>query len=300
MSLDVDPADRSFDRLLACFGLLDDAAPLFAAAVACPAPGCSAPSRCWSKAASSAWRARLYGEIGPAFYGLRTTLLTLLLMALLRIKRPEELKERDPQTLGRAARARPRPRGQDAAAQAHPAGRLPPGRAARRGAGATTRRAARPPHGLPLRRRPRARLPRQAQRCPRPTSPACACRCRPPPTTGSTTQAGDPLFVITAEANAGMAKMLPEVLAEVRELVGDRRVTIVFDRGGWSPKLFQRSSTQGFDILTYRKGKSRRIGEQRFVLRQRQARRPPGRATACTTSRCASSRASCGCGRSRA
>ena len=39
---------------------------------------------------------KLYGEIGPAFYGLRTTLLTLLLVALLRIKRPEHLKERDP------------------------------------------------------------------------------------------------------------------------------------------------------------------------------------------------------------
>ena len=44
---------------------------------------------------------KLYGEIGPAFYGLRTTLLTLLLMALLRIKRPEHLKERDPAMLGR-------------------------------------------------------------------------------------------------------------------------------------------------------------------------------------------------------
>jgi hypothetical protein len=44
---------------------------------------------------------KLYGEIGPAFYGLRTSLLTLLLMALLRIKRPEHLKERDPAALGR-------------------------------------------------------------------------------------------------------------------------------------------------------------------------------------------------------
>ena len=44
---------------------------------------------------------KLYGEIGPAFYGLRTTLLTLLLMALLRIKRPEHLKERDPAAFGR-------------------------------------------------------------------------------------------------------------------------------------------------------------------------------------------------------
>jgi hypothetical protein len=32
---------------------------------------------------------KLYCEIGPAFYGLRATLLTLLLMVLRRIKRPE-------------------------------------------------------------------------------------------------------------------------------------------------------------------------------------------------------------------
>src|SRR5204863_2550342 len=36
-----------------------------------------------------------------AFYGLRTSLLTLLLMALWRIKRPEALKEHSPQDLGR-------------------------------------------------------------------------------------------------------------------------------------------------------------------------------------------------------
>ncbi len=46
-------------------------------------------------------------------------------------------------------------------------------------------------------------------------------------------RAGDPLFVMTAAANAGMVKMLPDVLTQVRQLVGDRRVTIVFDRGGF-------------------------------------------------------------------
>ena len=44
--------------------------------------------------------------------------------------------------------------------------------------------------------------------------------------------AGDPLFVVTAEANAGLVKMLPVVLGEVRSLVGERRITVVFDRGG--------------------------------------------------------------------
>ena len=43
----------------------------------------------------------VYGSIGPAFYGLRTTIVTLLLMALIRIKRPENLKEYNPEDLGR-------------------------------------------------------------------------------------------------------------------------------------------------------------------------------------------------------
>jgi hypothetical protein len=78
-------------------------------------------------------------------------------------------------------------------------------------------------------------------------------------------RSGDPLFVVTAEANAAMTKMLPELLVEIRKLVGKRRVTIVFDRGGWSPKLFHKIVAAGFDILTYRKGKSRRISEKHFI-----------------------------------
>jgi hypothetical protein len=79
---------------------------------------------------------------------------------------------------------------------------------------------------------------------------------------------GDPLFVVTAEANAAMTRMLVPILEEVRNLIGPRRrVTIVFDRGGWSPKLFQKLLAMGFDILTYRKGRVRRITEKRFVWR---------------------------------
>jgi hypothetical protein len=77
---------------------------------------------------------------------------------------------------------------------------------------------------------------------------------------------GDPLFVITAEANAALTRMLPIVLLEVRQLSGPkRRVTVVFDRGGWSPKLFRELMALGFDLLTYRKGRTRRIAESRFT-----------------------------------
>ncbi len=100
-SLDRDPADRLGDRWLACCGLLDHAAPLFGNAQA--VPGAAVLAAVPVLVANGVFRMahKVYGEIGPAFYGLRTTLLTLLLMALWRIQRPEALKEYDPQTLGR-------------------------------------------------------------------------------------------------------------------------------------------------------------------------------------------------------
>ena len=42
-----------------------------------------------------------YKTLGPSFYGLRTTVVCLFLLALLRIKRPENLKEYSPENLGR-------------------------------------------------------------------------------------------------------------------------------------------------------------------------------------------------------
>jgi len=101
MSLDRDASDRTLDRQLAYLGLLDDAAPLFREGSWIPGVGVLLALPCLVESGVFRISRKLYGEIGPAFYGLRTTLLTLLLMALLRIKRPEHLKERDPAAFGR-------------------------------------------------------------------------------------------------------------------------------------------------------------------------------------------------------
>jgi len=53
-------------------------------------------------------------------------------------------------------------------------------------------------------------------------------------------------------------KDLKALLPELHELVGDRRVTLCFDRGGWSPELFWELQQAGFDFLTYRKGRTRK------------------------------------------
>ena len=73
---------------------------------------------------------------------------------------------------------------------------------------------------------------------------------------------------MTGEVDAALMKALPGVLRQVREVVGERQVTIVFDRGGWSPKLFATMINDGFDVLTYRKGRCRHINERRFIRRR--------------------------------
>jgi hypothetical protein len=74
--------------------------------------------------------------------------------------------------------------------------------------------------------------------------------------------------MVTAKANAGLVQVLPDLLAQTRKLMGDRPITIVFDRGGWSPSLFAKLEGDGFHILTYRKGEADPIPEWKFTLRK--------------------------------
>ncbi len=65
---------------------------------------------------------------------------------------------------------------------------------------------------------------------------------------------GDGVLCWTAPPPASLVGELAKVAATVRDLLGpDRRPTIAFDRGGWSPKAFAELAAAGFDILTYRK-----------------------------------------------
>ena len=236
-SHDTDPSDRGADRLLARLGLLEDAAPLFGSAIAVPRAGVLLAVPVLVVSGVFECAQKIYGSLGPAFYGLRTSLLTLLLMALWRIKRPEGLKEHSPQDLGRVL-------GLDRAPEVKTLRRklaqlAAAGRAAQFGQALAQQRVAlrgealgflytdghvRVYHGQHT--LPKAHVARMRISLPA-TSDYWVNDSR-----------GDPLFVVTAEANAGLVKMLPGILAQVRALVGKRRLTVVFDRGGFSPKLF--------------------------------------------------------------
>jgi hypothetical protein len=262
-SFDSDPADRSLDRIFARLGLLDDAAPLFRDGGRVPRAGVLLAVPALVRSGVLEVARRVYGSIGPAFYGLRTTVVALLLLALLRIKRPEGLKEHSPVDLGRLL-------GLDRAPEVKMLRRKLTRLA--RGGGATLlghllaeRRVAalgnalgflyvdghvRVYHGQ--RDIPKAHVARM--------------RIALPATTDywANDARGEPLFVVTADANAGMVAMLPQLLKEARALVGKRRITVVFDRGGWSPKLFADIVAAGFDLLTYRKGRFRRLPKRCF------------------------------------
>ena len=267
MSLDRDPSDRMFDRLLACMGLLDDAAPMFRDGARVPGAGVLLATPLLVESGILRVCRKLYGEIGPAFYGLRTTMLTLLLMALLRVKRPEHLKQRDPAALGRLL-------GLDRAPEVKTVRRKLTRLAAYHRAEQLGAELAR------LRVEKRGELMGflyvdghvRAYHGKRAISKAYVARrhLAMPATCDYwvNDQSGDPLFVVTGDVNAALTKAFPDLLRELRSVVGDRRVTIVFDRGGWSPKLFQTMIKNRFDILTYRKGKCRRINEKRFVRRR--------------------------------
>jgi transposase len=268
MSLDRDASDRTFDRQLAYLGLLDDAAPLFRDGSAVPAVGVLLALACLVESGLLRISRKLYGEIGPAFYGLRTTLLTLLLMALLRIKRPEHLKERDPAAFGRLL-------GLDRAPEVKTLRRRLTRLAAHHRAEQLGAELAR------LRVDQRGHLMGflyvdghvRAHHGQRPIASKAYVARRHLAMPANTDywindRSGDPLFVITGEVNAALTKAFPRLLREVRDVIGERRVTIVFDRGGWSPKLFNTIIKDGFDVLTYRVGRCRRIHERRFIRRR--------------------------------
>ena len=262
-SMDHDPAHRFVDRLMASLGLLDDAAPLFRDGTRIPGAGVLLAIPGLLESGTLQAVRRVYGNIGPAFYGLRTTVVALVLLALLRIKRPEAIKEHCPEDLGRLL-------GLDRAPEVKTLRRklarlAAVGRATELGRLLAREHVSRHDDTLGFLYVDGHVRVYHGQH-PIPKTHSARMRISLPGTTDYwvNDQGGDPLFVVTSEANAGLCRMLPSLLGEVRSLVGKRRITIVFDRGGWSPKLFASLLDAGFDLLTYRKGRSQPVAKRQF------------------------------------
>lgn len=246
---------RHAERALARIGQLAEAAPRFVAAEAVRYGGAllALPALLTLGLLDAGEQA--YGALKHGFYGLRATLLLLAFMALLRVRTPEQLQAQPPGELGMLL-------GLDRAPEVKTLRRKLWELAAHRQATTFSQRLAerwvrdnadavgilyvdghvRPYHGV-AHTLPEAYVTRRRL-------------CMPATTDIWVSQRdAQPLFVVTAPANDNLISMLRrEILPEVRRLVGDRQVTMVFDREGWSPKFFRELHTQRFEVLTYRKG----------------------------------------------
>ena len=248
---------RTLERALACAGQLAEAEPKFEAAEAVPNAGVLLAVPALAHEGLLAVGAQVYGGLSNGFFGLRSVLLTFAFMALLRIKTPEQLTAHDPGTLGLLLGLDRVPEVKTLRRKLAELGAR--GRARTLLTTCTERWAKAQPdelgilyvdgHVRPYHGRTHVLPKHHVQQ-----------RGRPMPGTKDfhvNDRQAEPLFFVTAEATEGMLETLDEkLLPEVRRLVGPgRRVTMVFDREGWSPQRFATWQTQGFDVLTYRKGK---------------------------------------------
>jgi len=246
---------RHGERALARMGQLTEAAPQFVAAEAVRYGGALLALPALLTLGVLEAGEQTYGALKKAFYGLRATLLILAFMALLRIRTPEQLQGHPPGELGVLL-------GLDRAPEVKTLRRKLWELAARRQATQFSQRLAarwvrENADAVGLLYVDGHVRPYQGAAHTLPEAWSARRRLCVPATTDIWVNQHDaqPLFVVTAPANDDLLAMLRrEILPEVRRLVGERRVTVVFDREGWSPKFFREVAAQGFDVLTYRKG----------------------------------------------
>ena len=246
---------RHTDRALARLGQIQEAAVQFEAAEAVRYGGALLALPAMLALGLLEAGEEAYGSLKSGFYGLRATLLLLCFMALLRRRSPEQLQGHPPGELGVLL-------GLDRAPEVKTLRRKLWELTGREQAASFSRALARrwveqnleevgllyiDGHGRPYNgtkhKLPKAWVARRKM-CMQASTDRWVNQ-----------QDAQPLFVVSTKANDKLLAMLrEEILPQVRELVGERRVTLAFDREGWSPKFFREVFAQGFDVLTYGKG----------------------------------------------
>src|SRR5580693_7019069 len=233
-----DPVPREAERALARWGLLGEGAvPVFTPGARYPLAGLLLALPALEGTGLLDAARQVYGRLRDGFYGLTATLLTLVFLALAGEPRAEGATRVPPAALGRVL-------GLDRAPEVKTIRRklgelAAAGKAADLIMALARRHAAARPDTLGfLYADGHARAyfgTRQVQKM-------HVARLKfPGPATEETwvTDAGgDPVFMVVAEPSESLAGELRRLLPQLRQVAGEgRRVTVCFDRGGWSPAL---------------------------------------------------------------
>ena len=250
-----DPVPRDGERALARWGLLGEGAePVFAAGARYPLAGLLLALPALEATGLLEAARQVYGRLRDGYYGLAATLLTLVFLALAGEPRAEGATRVPPGALGRVL-------GLDRAPEVKTIRRklaelAAAGKAADLIMALARRHAAARPQTLGFlyvdghARAYHGTRTVQKMHVARLKFPAPATE-----ETWVTSQDGEPVFMVVAEPSESLAGELRRLLPQLRQVVGEgRRVTVCFDRGGWSPALFADITGARFDLLTWRKG----------------------------------------------
>ena len=247
---------RAAERALAPTGLLVEALPRFAAAESVAKAGLLVALPALLGQGLVEVGQQLYGSLKHGYYGLTSMLLSFGLMALVRIKSTDGLTNYAPGEFDRVLGLDRAPETKTARRKlAELAGR---GRALEFSRAFAERWATEAPDALGYLYIDGHVRPYHGRTLPLPKTYVQRRRlCMPATTDYWVNDANaEPLMFITAPANEGLLAMMEqELLPQIRTLAGaERRVTLIFDREGWSPKTFRKWKKAGFDVITYRKG----------------------------------------------
>ena len=250
-----DPVPRDGERALARWGLLGEGAePAFTPGARYPLAGLLLALPALEAAGLLEAARQVYGRLKDGYYGLAATLLTLVFLALAGEPRAEGATRVPPAALGRVL-------GLDRAPEVKTIRRklgelAAAGQAADLIMALARHHAGTRPEALGfLHADGHARVycgTRTVQK-----THVARLKFPAPATveTWVTDRDGDPVFMVVAEPSESLAGELKRLLPDLRAIVGEgRRVTVCFDRGGWSPALFADITGAGFDLLTWRKG----------------------------------------------
>jgi transposase-like protein len=261
-----DPVPRDAERALARWGLLGEGAlPVFTPGARYPLAGLLLTLPALEGTGLLDAAREVYGRLRDGFYGLTATLLTVVFLALAGEPRAEGATRVPPAALGRVL-------GLDRAPEVKTIRRklgelAAAGKAADLIMALARRHAAARPGALGF-----LHIDGHARVCygTRQVQKTHVARLKfPAPATMETwvtDQDGDPVFMVIAEPSDSLAGELRRLLPALRGIVGQgRRVTVCFDRGGWSPALFADLTEAGFDVLTWRKGPAPDLPAETFT-----------------------------------
>jgi transposase len=261
-----DPVARDGERALARWGLLGEGAePVFTPGARYPLAGLLLALPALEGTGLLEAAREVYGRLKDGYYGLAATLLTLVFLALAGEPRAEGATRVPPAALGRVL-------GLDRAPEVKTIRRklgelAAAGKAADLIMALARHHAAARPDTLGfLHVDGHARVyygTRDVQK-----THVARLKFPAPATmeTWVTGQDGDPVFMVVAEPSDSLAGELRRLLPQLRQVAGEgRRVTVCFDRGGWSPALFADITGAGFDLLTWRKGPAPDLPAEEFT-----------------------------------